>query len=95
MTVDTPLTCYVCGVTSDEFVTVDLLGCLRDQEGAAKRFIEKFGREPKAYLFVCGDCRKKNRVYVNDPRINSWAFWLNFVKGKGIEAKGLLTGYSP
>jgi len=63
MTVDTPLTCYVCGVTSDEFVTVDLLGCLRNQEAAAKRFVEKFGREPEGYLFVCDDCRQRNRAY--------------------------------
>jgi protein-arginine kinase activator protein McsA len=53
VTIDTPLTCYMCGVTSDEFVTVDLLGCLRVQEAATKRFVEKFvGSQRVTSLFV-------------------------------------------
>lgn len=65
MSIDTPLTCYVCGVTSDEFVTVDLIGCLKDNL-AHKRFRAKFGREPESYLFICGECRKKNKVYARN-----------------------------
>lgn len=66
LTIDTPLTCYVCGITSDEFVTVDLIGCLKNQEAASKRFVEKFGRDPEGYLFVCSDCAHKNRSYTKN-----------------------------
>lgn len=65
MTVDRPLTCYVCGVTSDEFVTVDRIGCLKSGL-ADKRFFEKFGREPESYLFICDKCKKKNKSYAKN-----------------------------
>lgn len=31
MTVDTPLTCYICGETGDR-TTVDLIGCFEDRQ---------------------------------------------------------------
>ena len=63
MTIDCPLTCYVCGVTSEKFITVDMIGCLKHQEAAEKRFIEKFGVKPEPFLFVCNDWTKKNKRY--------------------------------
>jgi len=59
MTVDTPLTCYICGETED-WVTVDLIGCFEDRQSASERFEEKHGRKPESFLFVCPDCRKEN-----------------------------------
>ena len=66
MTIDTPLTCYICGKTSDEFMTVDMLGCLKNQEAAEKRFVEKFNFKPDGYLFICSECREKNRTYARN-----------------------------
>ena len=66
MTVDCPLTCYICGKTRDEWVTIDLIGCFEDQEMAEKRFREKFGRNPDSYLFVCRNCYKKNKAYAKN-----------------------------
>lgn len=63
MTVDCPLTCYVCGRTRNEWMTVDLIGCLKKQEEADKKFEEKFGRCADSFLFVCHECRAKNRVH--------------------------------
>lgn len=66
MTVDTPLTCYMCGRTREEWVTVDLIGCLKDQESAEERFREKFEMAPSGFLFVCPDCRKQNPKYAKN-----------------------------
>ena len=62
MTIDTPLICYICGKTSDR-ATIDLLGCLKEQEKASKRFQEKFNRRAKGYIDICPKCRKNNRSY--------------------------------
>ena len=59
MTVDTPLTCYICGETSDR-ATVDLIGCFKDMQDAKERFIEKHGHENEGYLDIYPDCQKKN-----------------------------------
>lgn len=56
MTVDTPLTCYICGKT-DDWKTVDLIGCFEDRQAAGKRFEEKHGTPPDSYLFVCPQCQ--------------------------------------
>lgn len=59
MTVDTPLTCYICGETSDR-QTVDLIGCFQDQEDAEERFEEKHGSSAEGYIDICPDCRDEN-----------------------------------
>lgn len=59
MTVDTPLTCYICSETSNR-KTVDMIGCLRDQEAASERFREKHDTEPNGYIDICPDCRDEN-----------------------------------
>ncbi|PTD94083.1 hypothetical protein C9439_04380 [archaeon SCG-AAA382B04] len=66
MTIDSPLTCYICGETPEEAKTVDLLGCLKDREKARERFKEKFGRKPQGYLFICDSCRKENPSYAKN-----------------------------
>ena len=48
MTVDTPLTCYICGET-DDWTTVDLIGCFEDRQAAGERFEEKHGEKPDAH----------------------------------------------
>jgi len=63
MTVDCPLTCYICGRTKGEWMIVDLMGCLKNQDSAGKRFEEKFGHAPDSFLFICGECGKKNRIH--------------------------------
>ena len=60
MTTETPLTCYICGVTSDDWITVDMKGLFEDQKAARERFIEKHGEEPESYLFVCDECEENN-----------------------------------
>ena len=66
MTVDTPLTCYCCGETTDN-VTIDMIGCIKKQEKAEKRFIEKFGRNPDGFLEVCPSChRNENKTYISN-----------------------------
>jgi hypothetical protein len=59
MTVDTLLSCYICGETSDR-ATVDLIGCFRDQEAAAERFNEKHDSPADGYIDICPDCRENN-----------------------------------
>ena len=59
MTVDTLLTCYICGET-DDWTTVDLIGCFEDRHAAGERFEEKHGRKPDSYLFVCPECKEEN-----------------------------------
>lgn len=65
MTVDAPLTGYICGETKDE-KTVDMIGCLHDQDAARERFEEKHGKEPDSYLYVCDDCRDDNPNYAEN-----------------------------
>ncbi len=60
MTVDCPLTCYICGETTDN-ATVDMIGCLENQADATVRFREKFNREPDSYLWVCEVCYKVSK----------------------------------
>ena len=54
---DTPLTCYICGETEPR-VTVDMIGCLKDQEKADERFKEKFGEYANGYIDICPKCKK-------------------------------------
>lgn len=68
MSIDTPLTCYICGKTSDR-ATVDLIGCLKDQEKANKRFKEKFNRDADGYIDICPKCRKNNSSYAKNVEI--------------------------
>ncbi|MFC6992434.1 hypothetical protein ACFQH3_12160 [Haladaptatus sp. GCM10025707] len=67
MTVDSPLTCYICGETSDR-ATVDLIGCFKDQDAASERFEEKHGREPESYLDVCSSCQDENPNHARNAR---------------------------
>jgi len=60
MTTETPLTCYICGRTGDDWMTVDMIGLFEDQEAARERFKEKHDKEPESYLFVCPDCEDEN-----------------------------------
>ncbi|WP_226483250.1 hypothetical protein [Natrinema amylolyticum] len=60
MTTETPLTCYICGLTSDDWRTVDMIGLFEEQKAARKRFKEKHGKEPDSYLFVCPECEEEN-----------------------------------
>ena len=53
MTTETPLTCYICGQTNDDWMTVDMIGLFKDQEAACERFKKKHDTEPESYLFVC------------------------------------------
>ncbi|WP_226022845.1 hypothetical protein [Halomicrobium salinisoli] len=68
MTTETPLTCYVCGRTSEEWITVNMIGLFEDQEAAGKRFEEKHGEEPESYLFVCPNCDDANPNYAKNCR---------------------------
>jgi len=63
MTVDCPLTCYMCGKTKDEWMTVDLIGTLKNSTEAEKRFEEKHGCIPDSFLFICSDCHKNNPIH--------------------------------
>ena len=67
MTVDTPLTCYICGETTDRS-TVDLIGCFKEQEAAGLRFKEKHGRVPESYLDVCPSCEEENPHHAQNAR---------------------------
>jgi len=60
MTTETPLTCYICGRTSDEWMTVDMIGLFENQEAASERFEKKHDKEPESYLFVCPECEDEN-----------------------------------
>jgi hypothetical protein len=62
MTIDTPLTCYICGETKDD-MTVDLLGCIKNMQEADKRFIQKFGKSADGFLYVCLECRNKDKFH--------------------------------
>jgi len=66
MTTETPLTCYLCGQTSDDWITVDMIGLFEDQEGASERFKEKHGAEPESYLFVCPACEDENSYHAEN-----------------------------
>jgi len=66
MTIDCPLTCYICGKTPEDAKTVDLLGCLKNREEARERFKEKHEKNPDGYLFICSSCREKNPVYTKN-----------------------------
>lgn len=66
MTIDCPLTCYVCGETREDAMTVDMIGCLEDQKSSAERFQEKFDKQPDGYLDICSDCRDDNPAYVKN-----------------------------
>lgn len=68
MTTETPLTCYICGRTSEDWMTVDMIGLFKDQHAAQKRFEEKHGKEPESYLFVCGDCEDANPHHAANSR---------------------------
>ena len=68
MTTETPLTCYICGRTSGEWMTVDMIGLFEDQDAARERFAEKHGTEPESYLFVCPDCDDENPHYARNCR---------------------------
>ena len=59
MAVDMPLTCYICGET-DDWTTVDLIGCFEDRQAAGRRFEEKHGKKPKSYLLVCPEFKEGN-----------------------------------
>jgi len=66
MTTETPLTCYLCGTTSDDWITVDMKGLFEDQKAARDRFIEKHGEEPESYLFVCDECEENNPYHARN-----------------------------
>ncbi len=66
MTTDCPLTCYICGETPEGAMTVDMVGCLKDQEAAGERFEEKHGEQHEGYLFICNDCRDENPAYARN-----------------------------
>ena len=66
MTTETPLTCYLCGQTSDDWITVDMIGLFEDQEEASERFKEKHGTEPESYLFVCPTCEDENSYHAEN-----------------------------
>jgi hypothetical protein len=68
MTTETPLTCYICGRTSDDWITVDMKGILKDRDAARERFVEKHGEEPESYLFVCPDCEKENPHHAENTK---------------------------
>lgn len=66
MTVDSPLTCYICGKTEDR-ATIDLYGCLMEQGKAKKRLKEKFeNRSFNGFIDVCPSCEKKNSNYAKN-----------------------------
>lgn len=67
MTVDAPLTCYICGETSDR-ATVDLIGCFKDQEAARERFVEKHDEEPGGYLDICPTCNREHPNHARNAR---------------------------
>jgi len=62
MSLDSPLTCYICGEVNWTG-TMDLIGCLKDQEGSFTRFIEKHNDYPRGYLYICGNCYWKKHPY--------------------------------
>lgn len=66
MTIDCPLTCYICGETPRKAKTVDMLGCLKDRKKAKERFREKHNKEPEGFLFICANCREENPVYTKN-----------------------------
>jgi hypothetical protein len=66
MTTETPLTCYICGQTSDDWITVDMIGLFKDQEAARERFREKHEKKPQSYLFVCPECEDKNPYHAEN-----------------------------
>lgn len=68
MTTECPLTCYICGKTSSDWITVDMIGLFKEQESAGKRFEEKHNKEPESYLFVCSDCEDKNPFHAQNAR---------------------------
>ena len=47
MTTETPLTCYICGQTNDDWMTVDMIGLFKDQEAACERFKKSTTRNRK------------------------------------------------
>ncbi len=68
MTVDCPLICYICGEDKNES-TIDLVGCLIDQESAEKRMIEKFQDKDlssSGYIYICSDCHRENPAYARN-----------------------------
>jgi hypothetical protein len=75
MTTETPLTCYLCGRTSDEWMTVDMLGLFEDQRAASEHFEEKHGTEPESYLFVCLDCEDEKPHHARNGRL----WWIDRV----------------
>ena len=56
MTTETPLTRYIYGRTSDDRITVDMIGLVEDQETARERFKEQHDKVPASHLFVYPDC---------------------------------------
>ena len=68
MTVDCPLTCYICGQTDSDWMTVDLMGTFVDSETASERFKEKHGEPPESFLFICPGCEEKNPHHAKNTR---------------------------
>lgn len=64
MSVDSPLTCYICGKMTA--YTVDMLGCLKNQSEAHARFKEKHGKEADGYINICDKCYKTKASYVKN-----------------------------
>jgi len=65
MAIDSPLTCYICGETTNR-KTVDLLGCLKDQKAAEERYKEKFGKKAPGFIDICPDCLKNKPAYAKN-----------------------------
>ncbi len=64
---DSPLTCYICGETSDKRCTYGRYGCLKNQKEAAIRFEEKHNKKPQHLLDICPSCKhNQHRMYINN-----------------------------
>ena len=62
-----PLTCYICGETTDR-VAVDKRGCLEDQQAAIERFKDKHGHRPEALLDVCPSCHDEEPHHTRNTK---------------------------
>lgn len=62
-----PLTCYICGATSNKRYTYGMYGCLKDQFSAIDRFREKHSKEPESIIDICPKCKRDNsNAYINN-----------------------------